>query len=88
VNPGDLPPEEGSDAVDVATVRRVRRGRRNLANFDKLPVTRKVHDLSDDQKSCPCCGKMREKISEETSWQVEFIPGRFERLEHVPSARS
>jgi len=26
---------------------------------------------------------MREKIGEETSWQVEFIPGRFERIEHV-----
>jgi transposase len=83
VNPQDLGLEDGSGAADVATVRRVRRGRRNLAAFENLPVIRRVHDLADDQKPCPCCGKMREKIGQETSWQVEFLPGRFERIEHV-----
>jgi transposase len=83
VNPQDLPPDDGSGAVDVRTVRRVRRGRRNLASFENLPVTRQVHDLADDEKPCPCCGQMREKIGQETSWQVEFLPGRFERIEHV-----
>jgi transposase len=83
VNPQDLPPDDGSGAVDVGTVRRVRRGRRNLAAYENLPVTRRVHDLADDEKPCPCCGKMREKIGQESSWQVEFIPGRFERIEHV-----
>jgi transposase len=43
----------------------------------------KVHDLAEADKPCPCCGKTREKIGEEVSWQVEFIPGRFERIEHV-----
>ena len=43
-----------------------------------------IHDLSEDQKPCPSCGKARQKIvGEESSWQVEFIPGRFERIEHV-----
>jgi transposase len=67
------------------TPRRVTRGkgRRNLAAFDNLPVTRHEHDLPETDKPCPCCGKMREKIGEELSWQIEFIPGRFERLEHV-----
>ena len=83
VNPQDIPPDDGSGAVDVGTVRRVRRGRRNLAAYENLPVTRRVHDLADDEKPCPCCGKMREKIGQESSWQVEFIPGRFERIEHV-----
>jgi hypothetical protein len=41
VNPGDLPLDDSSGAVEVGTVRRVRRGRRNLAAFDHLPVTRK-----------------------------------------------
>jgi transposase len=58
-------------------------GRRNLAAFDHLPVIRKVHDLAEADKSCPWCGEMRQKIGEEVSWQVEFIPGRFERIEHV-----
>jgi transposase len=64
-------------------LRRVRRGWRNLAAFDQLLVTRNVHDLAEADKPCPCCGKTREKIGEESSWQVEFIPGRFERIEHA-----
>jgi transposase len=81
VNPADLPADVPD--AEVKTVRRVRRGRRNLAAFDHLPITRKVHDLAETDKACPCCGKVREKIGEESSWQIEFIPGQFERIEHV-----
>src|SRR5580704_15182080 len=60
VNPADLPPEAVADAgldanaaADAAkSVRRIKRGRRNLAAFDHLPVTRNVHDLSDEEKRC------------------------------------
>jgi transposase len=87
VNPADVggvsEEQVKSEGEASATIRRVRRGRRNLAAFDHLPVTRKVHDLPDDEKPCPCCGNLRQKIGEETSWQIEYIPGRFERLEHV-----
>jgi transposase len=83
VNPADLPPTDSSGTAEVGTVRRVRRGRRNLAAFENLPVTRHVHDLPEDQKACPCCGGMRQRIGQEHSWQVEFIPGHFERIEHV-----
>lgn len=84
VHPADLPPDAAPATVpDPKAVRRVRRGRRDLAAFDHLPVTRHVHDLSEDQKPCPCCGNARQKIGEESSWQVEYVPGRFERIEHV-----
>lgn len=93
VDPADLPPSPdpanidpvGIDPVgiDPVGIRRVRRGRRNLAAFNNLPVTRHTHDLSEADKPCPCCGMMREKIGEESSWQLEYIPGRFERLEHL-----
>jgi transposase len=83
VNPDDLPPADSSGTVDVGTVRRVRPGRRNLAALENLPVVRKEHDLPEDQKPCPCCGEMRQRIGQEISWQVEFIPGHFERIEHV-----
>jgi transposase len=81
VNPEDLPSDEPPSPAE--TVRRVRRGRRNLAAFENLPVVRQEHDLPEDQKPCPCCGEMRQRIGSETSWQVEFIPGHFERIEHV-----
>src|SRR6476646_2545942 len=84
-DPADLAPEvqEGVGADAATTLRRVKRGRRNLAAFDKLPVTRIVHDLGEGQKTCPCCGKPLGPIGEECSWQVEYIPGHFERIEHV-----
>lgn len=69
--------------VELTEVRKVRRGRRNLAVFDQLPVVRKEHDLSEQQKACPCCGESRTRMGQETSWQIEYIPGRFERIEHV-----
>lgn len=73
------------DAGTAPPSRRVKRGtgRRALANFEGLPVRRHEHDLPEGEKPCPCCGKMREKIGEESSWQIEFIPGSFERIEHV-----
>lgn len=73
------------EPIDPQAMRRVRRprGRRDLALFDKLPVTQKVHDLSDEQKPCPCCATLRQKIGQETSWQIEHIPASFQRIEHV-----
>jgi transposase len=81
VNPQDLVAEE--PLPEVGAVRRVRRGRRNLAEFENLPVVRREHDLPEDQKACPCCGEVRQRIGQESSWQIEYIPGRFERIEHV-----
>lgn len=69
--------------VELTSVRTVRRGRRDLAGFDDLPVIRRTHDLPEADKPCPCCGQERTKIGESTSWQLEYIPGHFERVEHV-----
>lgn len=82
LDPSDL---AANETAPVEAPRRVQRGkgRRNLLNFEHLPVTRCEHDLPEAEKACPGCGTMREKIGEESSWQIEYIPGHFERLEHV-----
>src|SRR6202044_3723190 len=36
-----------------------------------------------EQRQCPCCGVERKEIGADESWQIEYIPGRFERLHHV-----
>jgi len=66
-------------------VRRVKRrkGRRALANFENLPVKTYVYELSAEERPCPNCGVERKEIGSEKSWQIEYIPGHFERLEHV-----
>lgn len=85
VNPDDLPPDSVSSGTVAASpaVRRVKRGRRNVGDLDKLPVIQSVHDLNEGQKPCPCCGQERQKIGQESTWQVEFFPGHFARIEHV-----
>ena len=60
-----------------------RKGRRNLANFENLPVSTHVYELSVAEQACPCCGLTRKEIGADESWQVEYLPGHFERIHHV-----
>jgi transposase len=86
VNPDDLPAQAAAaaddDVAQRAQVRRVKRGRRDIGALDKLPIVREVHDLKDDEKRCDR-GHPLVKIGEEITWQVEYFPGHFARVEHV-----
>jgi transposase len=81
VHPDDL----ASAAESVEELRRVRRrkGRRQLANFDNLPVTTHTYELSAAERACSCCGAERQEVGADESWQVEYYPGHFERIHHV-----
>jgi transposase len=81
VNPDDVPPH--SEAQEELRRVKRRKGRRNLANFENLPVTTHVYELSPEQRACPGCGLERKEIGSDQSWQVEYFPGHFERLHHV-----
>jgi transposase len=81
IHPEDVP-TQGEPEYELRRVKR-RPGRRNLANFENLPVTTQVYELSAEQRLCPCCGEERTAIGADESWQIEYIPGRFERLHHV-----
>jgi transposase len=81
VNPEDVP-HPGEPQEELRRVKR-RKGRRNLANFDHLPVTTHVYELSAEQRACSCCGLERKEIGIDESWQVEYHPGHFERLHHL-----
>jgi hypothetical protein len=72
VQPEDVPPKTESE-YELRRVKK-RRGRRNLANFEKLPVTTHVYELSAEQRQCPCCGVERKEIGADESWQIEYIP--------------
>jgi transposase len=69
---------EGSPAPSG---RRRGHGRRRLPN--SLPRRRIVYELSEEERCCPCCGKLRVKVSEEVSEQLEFQPASFYVKEHV-----
>jgi transposase len=80
-NPDDVAPHT-EPQEELRRVKR-RKGRRNLANFDNLPTTTHVYELSREQRTCPCCGLERKEIGADESWQIEYYPGHFERLHHV-----
>ena len=81
INPDDVPAHAEPDE-ELRRVKR-RKGRRNLANFENLPVTTHVYELGAEERACPCCGVERNEIGQQESWQIEHIPGRFERIHHV-----
>jgi transposase len=81
IHPEDVP----AKAEPEYELRRVKRrpGRRHLAHFENLPITTQVYELSAEERICPCCGVERKEIGADESWQIEYIPGRFERIQHV-----
>ena len=81
VHPDDVPPA-AEPADELRRVRR-RKGRRNLADFENIPVTTHVHELGAEERACPCCGAQRKEIGADESWQIEYYPGRFERIHHL-----
>jgi len=65
-------PEAPSEPKPKAASNGNGHGRRPLPK--DLPRKQVVHDLSDEEKRCPCCGEMRVRIGQETSEQLEYIP--------------
>ena len=87
VDPADLPAGDTPATVpEPKDVRRVNKGRRNLADFENLPVIRREHDLPDDQKPCPCCGNTREKIGERYINRTFTRAGRLDYSSTGPAA--
>ena len=56
-------------------------GRRQFPS--DLPRQRIEHDLPEDQKPCPCCGKARCRIGEEVTEKLEYVPARVIVLQNV-----
>jgi transposase len=48
-----------------------------------LPREIVIHDISDADKVCGCCGGALHKMGEEKSEQLEFIPAQIKVIEHI-----
>jgi hypothetical protein len=64
-----LPAESLPQGDAESEVRRVqrRKGRRALANFEHLPVSTHVYELTAEQRRYSCCGEQRQEIGSEES---------------------
>jgi transposase len=56
-------------------------GRQKLPeHLPRIPIE---HDLSGTEKNCPCCGNERQRIGQESSEQLEYVPANFVVLRHL-----
>jgi transposase len=80
---GAIDQSPAAEVVDspAPSGRRRGHGRRRLP--DSLPRRQIVYELSETERRCPGCGKLRVKVSEEISEQLEFQPAAFYVNEHV-----
>ncbi|MBI1785853.1 IS66 family transposase [Candidatus Sumerlaeota bacterium] len=73
-------PEEPSEPAQMVAATKGH-GRRELPK--DLPRKRVVHDVSEAERRCPCCGEERKRIGEDVSEQVEYVPASLYVIEHV-----
>src|SRR5262249_24299872 len=74
-------PADPSPAATGEPRRRGRHGRRRLpADLERRRV---VHDLPEDQQTCPCCQEPRVVIGEQTSEQLDYHPAKLFVWQHV-----
>lgn len=72
--------ENAGDAAPDSKPKRNGHGRRPLpANLPRETV---VYELTEEERTCPCCGKLRKVIGTEVSEQLEFIPAHLKVIEH------
>ncbi len=65
--------------VLVPTHERNKRGRK--PKFEAAERIEIVHDLTDEEKTCPCCGEMRSSIGEDRTSEYDLVPAHV--VEHV-----
>ena len=55
-------------------------GRRPLPDTVRQEIV--VHELTNEERLCPCCGKLRTPIGSEVSEQLEFVPAQLKVMQH------
>jgi hypothetical protein len=81
-----VPPPEPPQIIEPETKKRKKHkhGRRSLEELLKtLPLERREHPLTEAERLCPCCGRKRCKMGEQTSQQLEYIPAKLICIQHV-----
>ncbi len=78
--------QTGSPQDDLIEVPGHKRRRRSHGRIGKLPehLEREIlrHELSEAERTCPCCGELRQEIGVESSEQLELIPARLKAIQH------
>jgi transposase len=78
--PENQAPDVESPADEVPSRRRGHGRRRLPSNLEREKV---IHDLPEEEKPCPCCGKLRHIIGKETHEQLDYVPAKVRVIEHI-----
>lgn len=86
VSPDDDTPAADSAVEDSSTaespVKPTRKGHGRRPIPPHIPRETIVHELSGEERMCPCCGRLRTEIRREVSEQLEYIPAELKVLRH------
>src|SRR4030042_910564 len=76
--------EENGKTTDITVVAQYsrRKAGRKAIPAD-IPRKEILHDLTDEEKKCECCGKTRPVIGKEESEELEYIPAKILVLKHI-----
>jgi transposase len=81
-SPGAIDDTGTESAVTrVAGYTRKKGGRKPLPEY--LHREEIIHDLTEEERSCPCCGKDRPTIGEETTEELDIIPAKVVVNRHI-----
>ena len=76
----EAPPQEEKTEVIRRKAPKTGGRRRPAVELERIE---RLHDLTDEEKRCPCCGKARPRIGEDRSEEIEIIPSRAVVVEHI-----
>lgn len=76
------PGDDGSSVSDQDTNRRQpgRSRRKKLPKNLRREIVR--HELTPEERACPCCGEQRQEIGVESSEQLEHVPAQWKVIQH------
>ena len=80
---GDESAAEAPASTEAASPEKPKRkghGRRPLPEQLRREIV--VHKLTDEERLCPCCGKLRTPIGSEVTEQLEYVPAQLKVMQH------
>jgi transposase len=78
----DVSSDKNDDGGEASDRKKQRKGHGRRPLPDHLPREEVIHELTDEERTCPCCGKLRKEIGSEVSEQLEFVPASLKVIQH------
>lgn len=83
-NPDLKDEETNSEITTQTTVKehtRKKAGRKAIPDY--IPRVEIMHDLSSEEKECPCCKTERPRIGAESPEELDYVPAKIQVLQHI-----